>query len=56
MQGLGRQSSWQGGHENYRGGYLHHLHNAVTTRMWVDAQHDGCPAEYRWCNQGAKVP
>jgi len=19
------------------------------TRMWANAQHDGCPAKYRWC-------
>ena len=19
------------------------------TRMWASAQHEGCPAEYRWC-------
>jgi len=32
---------------NFLGGIYHHAHySAITkqTRMWVDAQHDGCPA------------
>jgi len=24
------------------------MNNLVQTKMWADAQRDGCPAEYRW--------
>ena len=28
---------------------LFSLQNTTETRMWANAQRDGCPVEYRWC-------